>query len=216
MIRSGSRAAWVSEGDFRVRNIRRAVHGTLRPAAARPHQWFLLRLAVDRPGGDLRLAEHHQLRPRRAVHRGRLPGLDAAELRGRELLGGAGAGAAHHGRLRRRDGTSADLAHLPHGSSVRAAADLRHRAADRRRTAAGLWRVGSAVHHPQGAVRRRQPGLHVPALVSRLGRAGVAGAVPAGLGADGEDPHRRHAARGHRESRWWCARSASTCLCSSR
>ncbi|KAG1458409.1 hypothetical protein G6F57_014695 [Rhizopus arrhizus] len=175
---------------------RLAVHGAVRPAAAWPDQRFFLRLALDRPGGDFRPVEHHQLRPWRAVHGGRVPGLDAVELPGRELLGGACAGAADHGGVCHRDGALADLAHLSHGPSVRAAAHLRHCVADRRRPAPGLWRVGAALHHPQGADRGRQPGLHVPALVPRLGRGGVAGAVPGRVGADREDAGGRDAARG--------------------
>ena len=54
--------------------------GAVRPAAARADQRRVLRDALARPRRHLRPAQHHQLRPRRAVHDGRLRRVDAARI----------------------------------------------------------------------------------------------------------------------------------------
>ena len=57
-------------------NLRHPAAGLPRPAAARPGQRLVLRDAEPGPGGDLRPAQHRQLRARRALHDRRLRGLD--------------------------------------------------------------------------------------------------------------------------------------------
>ena len=70
-----------------LQHLRRSTAAAVRPAPARPDQRLVLRHAEPRPGGDLRPAERHQLRPRRAVHAGRLRGLAAADRARHPVLG---------------------------------------------------------------------------------------------------------------------------------
>ena len=71
-----------------VRTPRHPAPGAVRPAPARADQRLVLRDAEPRARGDLRAPQHHQLRPRRPVHDGRLRGLDARRTTSASATGG--------------------------------------------------------------------------------------------------------------------------------
>ena len=183
----------------------------VRTASARADQRRLLRDAVAGAGGDLRHAQHHQLRARRAVHDGGLRVVDAAELCRHRLFSGADPGAAAGRHLRDHPGENHHQPAVQAGPPVRPAADLRPVAGDRGPVPQRLWQFRHAVPHPGHPAGRDQPRLHVHAELSRLGGAGGAGRLPRHLGDHREDVAGRHAAGGDGECARWCRRSASTC-----
>ena len=128
---------------------------SVRAAAARADQRRLLRAAVARARGDLRDAEHHQFRPWRAVHDGRLRGLDGAELSRHRLLVGADRLAAGDRRVRAAAGTHHHPPALRARSALRPAAHLRARARHRGAVPQRVRLVGPALQHPARA--RRAP-----------------------------------------------------------
>ena len=130
-----------NSGRGHVRDLRHSFDGAVRAASARADQWIVLRAAEPRPRRHLRHAEHHQLRPWRPVHDGRLRGLPAAGQARHRLLAGAGAGADHRRRLRHRDRAAAAAMALQARPPLRAAADLRSRAGHRGRVPPLLRRV---------------------------------------------------------------------------
>ena len=153
------------------------------------------------PRGDLRHAERHQLRPRRAVHDGRLRGLDAADYAGigywpalilAPLI--VGASAWRWRRLMISPPVQA-------GPPLRPAADLRLRAGDRGRVPQHLRLLRPALLAARGRSRALDIDLGfmfmpdyrvwvvVAALVVCLGD----------LAGDREDQARRLPARGDRE-----------------
>ena len=81
-----------------VRTPRHSASGAVRPAPARADQRLVLRDAQPRARRHLRAAQHHQLRPWRPVHDGRLRRLDARQLPRPRLLVGAPARADHRRR----------------------------------------------------------------------------------------------------------------------
>ncbi len=194
-----------------VRNLRHTVAGAVRSVAHRADQRLVLRAAQPRAGGDLRHAQHHQLRPRRPVHDGRLHGLFPAALFRLELLVGAGDRAVHGRRLRRRHRAPVPAAAVQARPSLRPAADLRSGADHRGPVPQQFRLVRPAVPGAGRAAGRPESRLHVPAQLPRLGDRRLA---------DGLHQHlvSSSSARGSApicapppKIRRWCAPSASTC-----
>ena len=191
--------------------VRHQLAGPVRATADRAHQRLVLRAAQPRARRHLRHAQHHQLHPRRPVHAGRLHGvLPAAICRDRLLVGD------RHRAARGRDHRHHHRAAVPAMAlqarpSLRPAADLRSRAHYRGHLPQFLRLVGPALYRAAGAARRAEPRLHVPAELSRLGGGLLARGLPDHLVRDRAHQARLLPARRDRESRRWCAPSASTC-----
>ena len=199
MIRSGSRAAWVSEGDFRVRNIRRAVtafFGQLLLGLINGSFYALLSIGL-------------------AVIFGLLNIINFAH--GAQYT----AGAFLAWMLLNYVGVNywAALVLVPLIMAVFAVVTERLLISRTYRMdhLYGLLLTFGIALLIEGGLRQAYGVSGLPYTIPKalsggvnLGfmflpwyrgwAAGVAGAVPAGLGADGKDPHRRHVARGHRES----------------
>ena len=99
--------------------------GPLRPIAGRTDQRLVLRAAQSRARRDLRDAQHHQFRPWRALHDGRVLRVFPAQPGRYRILAGADPG-ADRGRYFRHDPRAdhAAMADRPR-SSLRAVADVR-------------------------------------------------------------------------------------------
>ena len=162
-------------------------------------QRVLLRAAEPRLGRHLRHAQRHQLRSRRPVHAGRLRGVDAVEVHRHRLLVGADPGPAG-GRIDRRRAGKADAEPaLQARPPLRPAADLRAGPDHRGHVPPLVRRLRPALPDPEGAGRRLQPRLHVPADIPRLGRHRLGRGLLRHLVRDRAHQAGRLSARRHRE-----------------
>ncbi len=194
--------------------LRRPGAGAAGAAPGGADQRVVLRDAEPGARDHLRDAPDHQLRPRRALHAGRLHRLPDAGASRHRLLAGAGAGAAGRGALRRHRRAAGAEPALQRRSALRPALHLRAGAGDRGDVPLLVRGFGQPVPDAGGARGRHEPRLHVPAGLPRLGGGGLAGGLHRDVAPDREDPARRHPARVDRERHAWCRRSASTCRCS--
>src|ERR1700730_1200590 len=125
--------------------------GVVRPASGRADQRRLLRDAEPRPGGDLRAAQHHQLRPRRAIHARRILRVVSVEYARPRLLAGISAGAADRRRGGDRYRAPLSAPHLPPRPPLRTAADLWFGADHRGGFPPAIRLLGPALRDPAGA-----------------------------------------------------------------
>src|SRR5499425_73491 len=187
-----------------MRDVHRVRHpdpSSLRPAPHRPHQWLVLRHAEPGSVRHLRPSQHHQLRPRRAVHDGRLRRLLPPPVGGARILVGPRGRAAC--RRPRRGGAGAHHAQAPlrSRSPLWAAAHFRPRPRDPGALPQPVRLLGTALPDPSRAHGREQPRLHGPAQLSRLGGRLLTRHVPGDVVRDRADQARLLSASGHGESR---------------